>query len=294
MDTSIQKYLAFVTVIEYGSFSKAATILNYSQSGVSRMIADLEKEWGFQLLKRNKFGISLTNEGKTLLPFAKQLINDYKELKDKVNEINGLQTGIIRIATFSSVATYWIPNIIKAFQKDYPQIQFEILIGEYDEIEDWVLKGRADCGFLLLPTLPEFDTIFLEQDQFVAVLPEDHPKRELDIIPIKLFCEEPCILLEKETKSEINRAFEKYNLEPNTKYTTWDDYAAMSLVEKGLGISLLPNLILKRNSYKIITKPIDKPIIRDIGLAYDRKNFQSLAFKKFLTYLDDRYDVENN
>lgn len=63
MDTNIQKYMAFVKTIEYGSFTKTAEILNYSQSGISRMISDLEKEWNISLLERSKSGVELTLEG---------------------------------------------------------------------------------------------------------------------------------------------------------------------------------------------------------------------------------------
>lgn len=76
----------------------------------------------------------------------------------------------IRIGTFSSVATHWLPNIIKEFQKDYPYIDYELLLGDYTEIEEWILEGRVDCGFMRLPAHPELETIFLEQDQLMAIM----------------------------------------------------------------------------------------------------------------------------
>ena len=71
MDMNIQKYMAFVKTVEYGSFTKAAERLNYSQSGISRMINDLEKEWRISLLERGRAGVRLTSDGTTLLPYAK-------------------------------------------------------------------------------------------------------------------------------------------------------------------------------------------------------------------------------
>ena len=68
MDVSIQKYLAFVKTVECGSFTRAAGVLNYSQSGISRMIGDLEREWRVVLLERGRSGIRLTGEGTRLLP----------------------------------------------------------------------------------------------------------------------------------------------------------------------------------------------------------------------------------
>ncbi len=288
MDMNLQKYLTFVKAVEYGSFTKAAEILNYTQSGVSRMIADLEKEWGITLLERSKYGVKPTSDGMKLLPYAQSLCADFGRLKMQVDELNGLQSGLIRIGTFSSVATHWLPNIIKEFQKDFPNIDYELLLGDYTEIEEWIHIGRVDCGFLRLPTHAEFETIFLEEDKLMAIIPENHPLKDCNKFPITALCNEPFMLLEKGAKSEISEIFERNNLTPNVKFTTWDDYAVMSMVESGLGIAILPKLILKRLPYKIIAKELDVPAYRNIGLALRDKGSVSLAVKRFIEYLQYR------
>lgn len=288
MDMNLQKYLSFVKTVEYGSFTKAAKILNYTQSGISRMIADLEKEWGVTLLERSKNGIKPTSDGVKLLPYAQNLCTDFDKLKMQVDELNGLQSGLIRIGTFSSVATHWLPNIIKEFQKDYPNIDYELLLGDYTEIEEWIHTGRVDCGFLRLPTQPEFETIFLEEDKLMAIIPENHPLKDCDLFPVNALCKEPFMLLEKGAKAEISEIFERNNLTPNVKFTTWDDYAVMSMVESGLGIAILPELILKRVPYRILAKELDVPACRNIGLALRDKKTVSLAMKRFIDYLQYR------
>ncbi len=288
MDMNIQKYMAFVKTVECGSFTKAAEVLNYSQSGISRMINDLEKEWSVSLLERGRAGVRLTSDGLKLLPFAQNVCNEYQKLQAQVDELNGLQSGLIRIGTFSSVATHWLPNIIKEFQKDYPNIDYELLLGDYTEIESWISEGRVDCGFLRLPTRPEFETIFLEQDKLLVVLPEDHPLVDCECFPVKALCDYPFMLLEKGAKAEISEIFEKCNIEPKVHFTTWDDYAIMSMVESGLGISILPELILQRIPYRIVIKELDIPAYRKIGLAMRDKKSASLAVKRFLDYLQCR------
>lgn len=288
MDMNIQKYMAFIRTVEYGSFTKAAEILNYSQSGISRMINDLEKEWGVSLLERGRSGVRLTSDGLKLLPFAKSVCNEYQKLQTQVEELNGLESGLIRIGTFSSVATHWLPNIIKEFQKDYPNIDYELLLGDYTEIESWILEGRVDCGFLRLPTLPEFETIFLEQDKLLVVLPENHPLVDCQYFPIKSLCDYPFMLLEKSGKAEVSEIFKRCNISPKVQFTTWDDYAIMSMVESGLGISILPQLILQRIPYRIVTKELEVPAYRKIGLALRDKKSTSLAIKRFLDYIEYR------
>ena len=288
MDTSIQKYLAFVKTVEYGSFTKAAEVLSYSQSGISRMIKDLETEWNIPLLERSRSGVRLTSDGLKLLPHAKRVCEEYQNLQMEVDDLHGVQSGIIRIGTFSSVATHWLPNIIKAFQKDYPNIDYELLLGDYTEIEEWIAEGRVDCGFLRLPTHPEFDTIFLEQDNLMAIIPEDHPSADCEKFPLAKLCEEPFMLLERGAKAEVSEVFERNHLMPHVRFTTWDDYAIMSMVESGLGVSILPQLILKRVPYQILAKELDVPAYRNIGLALKKKETASIAVKRFMEYLKYR------
>lgn len=288
MEMNISKYMAFVTAVEYGSFTKAAEVLNYSQSAISRMIHDLEIEWRLALLERNKAGVKLTSDGLALFSHAKRLCEEYRNLQMRVDELNGLQAGIIRIGTFSSVATHWLPNIIKKFQADYPNIDYEILLGDYSEIENWINEGRVDCGFLRLPANMDLETILLQQDRLLAVLPEGHRLSKKEKLTLKDLCDEPFLLLEKGAKAEISDIFEKNGLKPKVHFTTWDDYAVMSMVESGLGVSILPELILKRIPYKIITREFVTPFYRSIGLAVRDRKTLSLAVSKLINYLQYR------
>ncbi|MCM3781925.1 LysR family transcriptional regulator [Neobacillus mesonae] len=294
MDKNIQKYLALIKTVEYGSFTRAAEVLNYSQSGISRMINDLESDWKISLLERDRSGVRLTSEGLKVLPYAKSVCNEYEKLQSQIDELHGLQSGIIRIGTFSSVATHWLPNIIKAFQKEYPNIDYELLLGDYTEIESWILEGRVDCGFLRLPTQAKLDTIFLEEDKLLVILPENHSLADCESFPVKALGEDPFMLLEKGAKAEISEIFERYNMTPKVHFTTWDDYAIMSMVESGLGISILPELILKRTPYRIVVKELELPAYRKIGLAMKDKKSASLAVKRFLDYLQYRSLTEKS
>jgi DNA-binding transcriptional LysR family regulator len=214
MDMNILKYMAFIRTVEYGSFTKDDQMLKYSQSEISRMINDLEKEWKVVLLERSRAGVRLTSDGMKLLPYARSLCNEYQKLQVQVDELNGLQSGLIRIGTFSSVATHWLPNIIREFQKDYPNIDYELLLGDYTEIEEWISDGRVDCGFLRLPTHPDFETTFLEQDKLLVILPENHPLADCERFPVAELCNDPFMLLEKGAKAEGSEIFERCGLTP--------------------------------------------------------------------------------
>ena len=288
MDPNILKYQAFAKTVEYGSFTKAAEELHYSQSGVSRMVADLEADWQVSLLERRKGGMILTADGTKILPYVKSLCEEYEKLQVAVDELQGLHSGLIRIATFSSGASQWLPNIIKDFQKAYPNIGYEILLGDYTEIEQWIMDGRVDCGFIPLPVHPSLETVFLERDQMMVVLPPDHPMANEDKIPLEALQDEPFMMLEKGNGAEVEAIFKKKGIEPRITLTTWDDYAIMAMVEKGLGISVLTKMIMTRCPYDIVAKSFEPPVYRDVVLAFRGKERSSLALQRFIEYLPRR------
>lgn len=288
MEANLQKYIAFNSAVELGSFTEAAKRLNYSQSAISRMIADLENEWQINLLERHKGGVRLTSDGSKILPYVRSVCEEYEKLQVQLDELHGLQTGLIRIATFSSAATFWLPNIIKEFQKTYPNINYEVMLGDYTEIEQWITEGHADCGFLPLPVNPSLETIPIQRDQMLAVIPKNHPRAQDKKFPIAALADEPFMILEKGNGEEMERILRENGLEPRINFSTWDDYAIMAMVEKGLGISVLTKMIMQRCPYNIIGKPLDPPVFRDVVLAFRGKDASSLALQRFIEYLPFR------
>ena len=256
MEFNLQKYQAFLKTVEYGSFTKAAEFLNYSQSGISRMISDIEKEWNLTLLERGKAGVWLTSEGEKLLPFIQSLCRECDALKEQVDELSGLHTGL--------------------------------LMGNYEEIEEWVASGKVDCGFLPLPISSPLETIHLEMDELLVALPKNHPLADCEKFPLQALCGDPFILAKTGKRVDSEQIFKNHRLIPNIRCSTFDDYAIMSMVESGLGISILPSLILKRSPYDIVTKSLEVPSYRNLALILRSQKNASLAVKRFLEYLDYR------
>ena len=286
---NLQKYFAFIKAAEYGSFTKAAEVLNYTQSGISRMISDLEAEWDVILLERGKGGVALSSDGMKLLPHVARILHEQSLLSAQLDALHDCQTGLVRIGTFSSVATHWLPHMIKRFQLDYPRIDFELLLGDYMEIEGWIDEGRVDFGFLRLPAEREMETVSIEAfDRLLVVLPSTHPMAGVEKFPMRELENYPFMLQKRGGKSEITAIFERHHLHPQVHFTTWDDYAIMSMVENGLGISILPELILKRIPYNIVCKELEAPAYRNIGIGMRSQKALPLSAKRFMDYLPYR------
>jgi DNA-binding transcriptional LysR family regulator len=285
MNKNLQKYQAFLAAAELKNITRAARHLNYAQSSVSKMIADLEKEWGFPLMTRSKKGVVLTPDGKTILPKVQRLVSDMQDIDKTVQQIQGLETGLIRIGVFASIAEHLLPPVIHAFQEEHPGIHFELLMGDYEEISRWAESGRIDFGFSRLPAPADLDAIPLLHDDFMGIVPETHPLAEKEILTPEDFEGEPFLLLENQGQAEVAEWLEKCQITPDIRFTTWDDYAIMSMVECGQGLALLPSLILQRIPYHIAIHPLSNPCSREIGLIMRDRKALSRAAQAFINQL---------
>ena len=179
---NLNKYQILLKTVELGSITRAAEALGYTQSAVSRVIADLEREWDMELLTRSRTGVVLSSSGAALLPYVQAVCNAGRELEEQVAELHGLTRGTLRVATFASVSIHWLPAIMKEFLGRYPGIQFDLVSNwEFAEVEDLLRQGQADCGFLGLPAGPGLETYPLFRDELMAQVRGDvHGRRQQD------------------------------------------------------------------------------------------------------------------
>ena len=281
----MNRYIALQKIIELGSFTKAAESLGYTQSSISQMIASLESELSIKLLTRSRYGVKLTIEGADLYPFIERSIYQYRSMLEKANEIKGLETGIIRVGTISSVTCHWMRQLINGFKKEYPNVQFLFHQGDYTLIPEWTASGQIDFGFINPNADTNLNTKTIKDGEMLAVLPKNHPLAKKKSISLSDLIDEPYILLEEGHYSEPMAAFETAGIIPNIQYTIHDDYAIMMMVEEGLGVSILAELILRRTNYDIICLPLNPPITRTLAVGYKDWDSLPIASKYFIEYL---------
>lgn len=286
----MNRYIALQKIMELGSFTKAAEALGYTQSSISQMIASLENELSIKLLIRSRHGVKLTIEGTELYPFIERTILQYRAMQEKINEIKGLETGIIRVGTFSSITCHWMPQLIKGFQQRYPNVQFLFHQGDYTSIQEWIKTGAVDFGFVTPPAVTDLETIIMKDGEMLAILPKNHPLADRTSIRVGEISGDPYILMEEGHFSEPLNAFEAAGLKPNIKYTIHDDYAVMTMVEAGLGVSILAELVLQRTNFDIAKIPLDPPIYRTLAIAYKDRHSLPVASQYFIKYLMEKVE----
>lgn len=286
----MNRYIALQKVVEFGSFTKAAETLGYTQSAISRMIVSLEDELSIQLLYRSRCGIHLTVEGERLFPSIQAAISQYQSMQEIAKEIRGLDSGTIRIGTLSSVSCHWLPELIKEFQQKYSNIEFILHQGDNNSIPVWVKTGEADFGFVNLDVLSNVKAKFVKEGEYRAIVPLHHPLAHEPYVTLEELAKEPFLVIEEGSLSKPLEAFRQNGLKPNVRLRVHDDYSIMSMVESGLGVSILPELVLRKTNYQIAILPIKPVVTRKIGLVMKEKNALPIASKYFIDFLFSHID----
>ncbi|MBQ9249332.1 MAG: LysR family transcriptional regulator [Oscillospiraceae bacterium] len=282
---NLAKYEALVSVVEQGSLTRAAQSLGCTQSAVSHSIDSLEKELGFPLLKRGRAGVQLTAEGERLLPAVNALLSSAEQLNQTAASIRGLDAGTVRIGAFTSVAVHWLPAVLKEFQTDYPKVEFKLLNGDYHDVEQWLSDGSIDIGFVNVPCALDCECIPLMEDRLLAILPEDSRFASYPRFPL-VECEtEPFISLLESSDHDARRALEAAGVHPNVRFYTKDDYAIIAMVEQGLGMSIMPELLLKGRRDRLLVLPLVPEAKRTIGIAIAAGSKAGPATRRFADYV---------
>ena len=275
---------AFIESVERGSFRAAAEALGYTPSAVSQLVAALERDLGLTLLIRSKKGVKVTSEGAKLAPIVRSYLAREKEMYELASEMQGISVGNLTIAAYPSVATTWLPEIVRTFQRDFPDVQFSIMEGIRAEIFQHLDDHVADMGFMAYGDPMNYEWTPLAQEQIIAVLPEDHPLANAKAYPIE-DCEKDDFIMTSWGKDvEIQNIFRKHKVMPNVKYTTYDTPATLAMVRMGLGVTFANELAAQYWNEHLVKLPLDPPEKVDFGIAYTSKEHMTAVARKFYDY----------
>ena len=282
----MERYIALTTIVKEGSFTKASEKLGYTQSALSQMIASLEKELGITLLVRSHFGAKLSPDGKTIYPLIAQMVKNKMAVEEKAREIRGLEKSLINLSCFSSVAINWIPSLVDGFREKYPQIEFSIDIVDDEYAFTSVYEGNSDLAFTESCNFPKLKYVSLIEEDNMAVLPKGHRLSKYDVIPLEELLKEPflsnCFSDKISTPLEF---FASRGLSANVILRIEDNTSVMEMVERGIGVSILPKMVLRDESFQIDIRRTEPMTTRNIYLAYVNKRVMPIAAVRFMEYV---------
>ncbi len=274
METSRIKGLLLAA--KYQSLSRAAEEFSYTPSALSHMADALEEELGVKLLTRTRSGVSLTEEGILLKEKMEAILRAEDELRAAATDIAGTQRHMLRIAAYSSISTYLLPQIVKRFKKENPDVRVSIAV--VDSLRGWLENDAVDVVFGDLAAIGENEHVVIMEDPYVAVLSEGMLPGRRSVRREELYAY-PYI---STNEGILHRYFDEERFAEILHVDSADDAAVLSLVKEGMGVAVLASLATRKRVKGVRTVALSPKISRSIGFAYRIKN---PATERFLTFM---------
>lgn len=285
MDT--KKLEALVTAVELGSFTRASEVLGYTQSGLTHMMNSLEKEFGFSVLVRGRAGVRLTPAGERIFPLVRDCLDSSELLAREINMINTDKEETIRVAAYASIAMHWLPEVIQQFRRDHPGVNVDIQMGSVEEVYRWVREDKADMCFASRQEGQTLEWTSLRDDRLLAILPPDYDMHGRQSFNVYGFDGQEFLMPSMGFDRDIMRVLNSHGVMPLVRTTQVNDSVVISMVEHGLGVSILSELVLKGRKDDVLAVPMDPPAVRELGIAArPRKELRPMA-RKFIAEARD-------
>lgn len=270
---NLTKYYALLYAMEVGNLSKAAKRMNYTQSNLSRMITSLEREFGFPLLVRGKDGVRPTTEAKKIEPYLRVLLRDADNFDEIVHCIKNRSTDRICVACSESLSKRFLPNVMQSMLKKYPQLEYQIIAADHGEIEFLMKQGVIDVAFTSPPyPIIEAQIVELLREPIMAVLPPKHPLAEQEAVEPAQLLQYPYILQESGTDEYMKQVLGNTGLTPPKRFRVRGDDCILSMVARGMGVSMLPEMTLRCSNTDVVARPFSPEQTRMLSMVIPRQN----------------------
>ncbi len=278
----LTKYETFLEVVKTGSMSKAAYNLHQTVPGISYGITKLEEEWGIPLFIRNKNKLVLTEEGEELASYVSEVLGAQERLEQAVLSIKGIEKGTVRVGGLRLANQQWLPGIMTMMKEKYPNINIKIVLNLYEEVKKDLMEGTLDVAFGAEPTSKMLGFDYLLDDPYVAVLKKGHPLAALSQVTLDQLTKETLILPDWNYDKNLNALIDKSRIRDQVDYFIKDAGTIVAMASHGIGVGILPRLILTDNTKDVDFVPLKEWPVRKVGLVTSALKKPSPAAKKFI------------
>lgn len=281
-------YRILQRTIEIGNITKAAELLGYTQSGISRIISKVEEELGTSIVIRNRTGIELCEHAKPLIETISKIVELENQLCQISDNIRKDANNTIRIATFRTAAVEIIPQLIKGYCEVDPLIHFEITErGRFSYVEEELQSGRADLAFTADFACADAGFLPLVRDYYYAVLPERHPLCREKLITAQMLSAYPFLISDAAEENGVLRSYiaSFHDQSELVHMKMLDDSMTVSMVEKGLGISIVAGAFLQGITKKVVIRPLAEEFYRTIGIVRAPNAPENETVEQFIRFV---------
>lgn len=261
----------FVAAAKYGSLSEAAKKQFLTQPAMSQNIKSLEQELNIALFQRTGKKLILTTAGNILLKYVTSAMCCLNTARLKIADLQAGRSGVISIGSWHNSGMNLLPKIIHSFHQQYPNLRFDIIQGEKEDLLSRLQQNTLDLCFVRKNENKKFAEISFPDDELVLVGSRLYLKNALpDYLPISCLKHTP-LIIKRNLSRRINTLCEKYNFTPNIFCCCDDTYTTIQLVTKGIGVTIIPrsNLAAAFHNELIIKKIEDLNMLKACSLIYN-------------------------
>jgi DNA-binding transcriptional LysR family regulator len=279
----------FVAVARTRHFTRAAATVHVAQPSLSKQIQTLETELGTPLFNRARGNITLTPAGETLLPIAQRIISDLDNAQMRVQELVGLKGGRLRLGATPSVSTIIVPDVLRRFHDAHPGIDVAIEERGSRDLVPLLARGELDLALIILPLHrrdPALTTTPILREPLVVAAADDAPLRA-KALRVRDLQHHPLVMFRDgyDLRDTTLAACRRARIEPRIAVEGGEMDAVLRFVETGLGIAVVPTMVLQDRP-RLRRIPFRPPgLSRTIGLAHRRDVDPSAAAREFQTML---------
>ena len=278
-----KKLEALLMAVDLGSFTKAAEVLGYTQSGLTHMMNSLEKEVGFTLLERGRSGVRLTEEGERIAPAVREFLQANARLDSVIEQVASSRTEIIRVSAYASIAMHWLPGIIQRFREEYPDVDVDIRMADHVDVPyELLAQGKMDAILVSPQDEGQYEWVHLADDPMFAVLPRDFDTQGMTAFPLAAFEARDFIMPSQGFDKDIMRIFNRIGVKPHILPTWVDDPTVISMVSHGLGVSMMTELTVRGRTDGVKLLPVEPASSRELGLAVRSLDAASDGLRHFI------------
>jgi len=288
-----KKLEILMTAADLGSFTKASEVVGYTQSGLTHMMDSLEREVGFPLLQRNHSGIQLTRQGAQLMPAIREFLQANANLENQIRLIAQEKTEVIRVAAYASIAMHWMPEILYRFRRLCPEVTVDLRMVDH-ALEPFELleSGQTDVIFASRQNYSFCDWTPLYREKMYAILPKGYPLENRTEFPLEEFSGLDFLMPYGRFDIDVKAAIEPVGVKLNVNTTRVDDETLIRMVGRGLGVSMMSELMIRGRTDDVLCVPVNPSAIRELGMGTHIRKKETDSIRKLkdcmLQFLADK------
>ncbi len=276
----------FIAVAEEGSFSRAAAKVRVAQPSLSQQIRKLETEVGQPLFDRLPRSVVLTEAGRCLIDYARQILASIGDARRCVDELKDTIAGKLAVGAIPTIAPYVLPELVVTFQKHYPHVTLEIVEDVTEGITRRIDAGELDVAIAsTCRPSPTLQRESVGSEPLLALVPEEHPLAKKSLIEFDDLKSQRFLLLHEMhcLSQQVNHLLAARRLRPQIALAGSQLSTIANMVAASIGISIVPQMMVKHHATPgCISLPFAPPVPeRELNLLYNPLRFQSKAAEAF-------------